>query len=280
MSLDRLKEKVLKYDISGYSYHHRPQYGRILKEIVRKDGGVLVGGLVEGTSSTLKVPDHDIATQWVLEETLTEKLNVAPIDDGACGLYHLKIKIGEEEQFKHWFIDVVKDIHGFFPHEERIAEYQHHVEAAYLEVGGNTFINADLLRKQTRFNRNYFGGKFYWYYKFLSSSFTLMGEGKGGPGDLLKTMMQNYTGMTSSDTFSDTGSAMTFNMDFKQPGEGGPNTSTDPLTKFEFDLVNMFVIPYNSLPADLKIWDQRPSPLLTENTKRVKNPLTTFKYIC
>ena len=52
---------------------------------------MLVGGLLDQTSSTLTQPDMDFSMQWGLGENLAECLYIRPTDRGESGQYTLQV---------------------------------------------------------------------------------------------------------------------------------------------------------------------------------------------
>ena len=52
---------------------------------------LLVGGLVDRTSSTLMAPDLDYSLQWELKEELINYLHIKPTDQGESGQYTLQV---------------------------------------------------------------------------------------------------------------------------------------------------------------------------------------------
>ena len=52
---------------------------------------MLVGGLLDQTSSTLTQPDMDFSMQWGLGENLADCLYIRPTDRGESGQYTLQV---------------------------------------------------------------------------------------------------------------------------------------------------------------------------------------------
>ena len=54
---------------------------------------MLVGGLLDQTSSTLTQPDMDFSMQWGLGEDLADCLYIRPTDRGESGQYTLQVPL-------------------------------------------------------------------------------------------------------------------------------------------------------------------------------------------
>ena len=52
---------------------------------------MLVGGIVDGTSSTLMAPDLDYSLLWELKDELRNYLDIRPTDQGESGQYTLQV---------------------------------------------------------------------------------------------------------------------------------------------------------------------------------------------
>ena len=79
MSSDSLAMKTSEYVGKGASWHHQPGFAGHVSSVLKfKDkintGSMreqkLVGGLVDGTSGTIKVPYMDIIMQWTLGDNI------------------------------------------------------------------------------------------------------------------------------------------------------------------------------------------------------------------
>ena len=154
-----LKEKIKKYVETGAHFRHLPQYAENAvfslnlenkhnKQSLKKS--ILVGGLVDGTSGTLKDPDEDIAMQWTLGESIMQKLAVVTIDEGESGLCYLQVKKGEEYHFKPLFIPFALDIINdpIMGNDKKIEGYN--LANVFIEMEGTVFINGHLMRGSGR----------------------------------------------------------------------------------------------------------------------------------
>jgi len=265
---DNLLDQLIKdYDQRGPFLTHLPQFIYLAKYAIKQyqkklpEFGLLVrpllvGGAVDNTSGTLTAPDFDFNIEWNLNKDILQHLSIYPTDNGESGQYLVKIIEGQEKDLKREFRKIVVDIqnHG----RSSMLEYMtDRVEDAYKVIDENTYLSSNLLRNQ------------------VGGLYALMEEGKSF-GDFKKK------------DFSPTGAARTFSLDVKKffrecmqiclprisekwvtlLNRLVEEYSKKLLPELDVDYTPALTVPYDCLPEDLKVWEQRDSCLLTLETRR------------
>ena len=197
----------------------------------------LGGGLGECSSSTIDIPDLDLNNCWYLNRDVLNCLNIVPVNDS--GFYKIEVDQAKSNNnhFKSVFGPYVTSIQTHGAGMTSTAKLETPT-VSYLFAGddGKTYLNSNLMRNQMN----------------------------GLLGHLKNIKMEERD-------YSNTGAARTVLLRYCKV----INTTCNLWVKFflsifpdvEVDYVPQFVIPYEYLPANAKIWHDRQSSLLTNNLK-------------